>query len=386
MAMARTQLFSGTLFPFAFDLQLAGLITDGAWSTMATLPEECRPKKDLIFSTSNGNNDLRIDVRSRGTVEYGGSGQRDNNWQSLTGIIFTTKADDQQSISLHEGWTIYGGDWTPPVWSVVEGMCVLEGMIKRDTGGQALATLPVDCWPMSQLLFNARDAERTSRVDITPEGILIAGRQSARWISLSGIAFPQSPGGIRMLPLRSNWVRYDDDGTYGYPTFTVRNGICVVDAMLKDGSWASTLAQLPSNCRPSKSLIFAANNHDGAARVDVQVPGAVKHIRGSANHGWVSLSNIIFAPGSLGHIALPLVSPWVGYGGSFGTPDYTVRNGVCSVEGMIKGGNWGHLATLPEDCRPSGRLVFAVSNDDNPARVDVLTNGEIRYAGGAKNH
>ena len=41
------------------------------------------------------------------------------------------------------------------------------------------------------------------------------------------------------------------------------------------------------------------------------------------NHGWVSLSNIIFAPGSLGHIALPLVSPWVGYGGSFGTPDYT---------------------------------------------------------------
>ena len=33
-----------------------------------------------------------------------------------------------------------------------------------------------------------------------------------------------------------------------------RNGMCVVDAMLKDGSWASTLAQLPSNCRPSKQL------------------------------------------------------------------------------------------------------------------------------------
>ena len=48
------------------------------------------------------------------------------DWQSLTGIIFTTKADDQQSISLHEGWTIYGGDWTPPVWSVVEGLSAFE--------------------------------------------------------------------------------------------------------------------------------------------------------------------------------------------------------------------------------------------------------------------
>lgn len=38
----------------------------------------------------------------------------------------------------------------------------------------------------------------------------------------------------------------------------------------------------PYVLQPPRSLIFAANNHDGAARVDVQVPGAVKHIRGSA--------------------------------------------------------------------------------------------------------
>ena len=30
-----------------------------------------------------------------------------------------------------------------------------------------------------------------------------------------------------------------------------------------------------------------------------------------------------------------------------------VRNGVCSVEGLLWGGAWGHLATLPADCRPS---------------------------------
>lgn len=41
------------------------------------------------------------------------------------------------------------------------------------------------------------------------------------------------------------------------------------------------------------------------------------------SHGWMSLSNIVFAPDSLGHISLPLAGSWVAYGGNYGSPDYT---------------------------------------------------------------
>ena len=71
--------------------------------------------------------------------------------------------------------------------------------------------------------------------------------------------------------------------------------------------------------------------------------------------GWVSLSNIIFAPDGMGHIALPLVNGWTAYGGDYGSPDYTVRNGICSLEGLLyKSGASPNqqLALLPEDCRP----------------------------------
>lgn len=73
-----------------------------------------------------------------------------------------------------------------------------------------------------------------------------------------------------------------------------------------------------------------------------------------SHHDWISVSNVAFAPDSMGHISLPLVNGWAAYGGSYGTPDYTVRNGICSLEGLLwkTGGPKEQVATLPEDCRP----------------------------------
>ena len=45
--------------------------------------------------------------------------------------------------------------------------------------------------------------------------------------------------------------------------------------------------------------------------------------------------------------ALPLQNGWAAYGGSFGSPIYRLKDGICSVEGLIKGSHWGHLASLP---------------------------------------
>ena len=38
---------------------------------------------------------------------------------------------------------------------------------------------------------------------------------------------------------------------------------------------------------------------------------------------------------------------------SYGAPTFTVVNDLCEVEGLVKFGSWGHLATLPTTCRPN---------------------------------
>ena len=43
-------------------------------------------------------------------------------WQTLTGIIFSTDVDQQQSLPLGTGWAAYGSGWSPPSWAVVEGL------------------------------------------------------------------------------------------------------------------------------------------------------------------------------------------------------------------------------------------------------------------------
>jgi len=365
---------------------LSGLIANGAWTTFTTLPEECRPKGGaLIFSASNGANDVRINVAPSGLVQYGG-GHTGSAWQTLTGIIFSTDVDQQQSLPLGTGWAAYGSGWSPPSWAVVEGMCVLEGLIAGSTWNAPLAYLPVDCWPMRKLIMVANGHAQSLRVDVDTEGVVwhVAGTASDSWVSLSGIAFAQSPGGTRLLPVRNSWVTYGS--IFGQATFTVRNGMCSLAALVKDGSWSGSFAQLPPNCRPTKRLIFSANNNEAQARVDVDTDGTVQYFGGAASHGWMSLSNIVFAPDSLGHISLPLAGSWVAYGGDFGSPDYTVRNGVCSVEGLLSGGAWGHLATLPADCRPSERLIFTANNHESPSRVDVLPDGQITWVAGASGH
>ena len=45
----------------------------------------------------------------------------------------------------------------------------------------------------------------------------------------------------------------------------------------------------------------------------------------------------------------------------------------------ISGRKWGDVATLPASCRPAKRLIFNLNNHQYTSRVDVLTNGQIRW-------
>ena len=84
--------------------------------------------------------------------------------------------------------------------------------------------------------------------------------------------------------------------------------------------------------------------------------------------------------------SISLTKGWIPYGGDYGTPSVTVKDGICIVDGLVKSGAWGNIATLPSNCRPQKRLIFNLNNHGKTSRVDVLTNGQIVWITGGKDH
>ena len=166
------------------------------------------------------------------------------------------------------------------------------------------------------------------------------------------------------------------------------NGECVLGGLISKGSsWE--VAQLPSTCRPEKALMFNVNNHQCTMRLDIYTDGKIKAITGGC-HAWVSLSGVSFIPkdskSSSSAFASSLKSGWVPSGSFWEAPSYTLVDGECLVQGFIHGGSWGHIATLPVECRPYKRLIFNLNNHQYTSRVDVLPDGRVYWVGGGRSH
>ena len=69
------------------EITLSGLIKGSNFSTVCTLPEDCRPKKVLIFSLNQHDRIMRFDICANGNVTYC-AGSNSHNWISLDGIHF----------------------------------------------------------------------------------------------------------------------------------------------------------------------------------------------------------------------------------------------------------------------------------------------------------
>ena len=284
------------------------------------------------------------------------------------------------TITLTNGWTNYSSGYRSASVRKEGNLCVVSGLIKNGGWGQ-LAILSENCRPKKQLIFNLNNHASTARVDVFPNGEIhwVAGGQDHAWISLDGVAFSTEDG--EPLALTNGWSNYDA----GYRAASVERvgNLCVVSGLIKSGSWGA-LAMLPEECRPSGRLIFNLNNHASTARVDVLPSGEIQWVAGGQDHAWISLSGITFAVD--GSSSLTLTNGWTPYSAGYRAPSLTREGTLCVVSGLIKGGNWSQLAMLPEECRPSGQLIFNLNNHARTARVDVLPNGEIKWVAGGQDH
>ena len=109
------------------------------------------------------------------------------------------------------------------------------------------------------------------------------------------------------------------------------------------------------------------------------------HSRSEANLCYERDSSPV-STGKVAPVAVPFANGWANYGHSYSGAQAFVNGGSCVVSGLIKGTSWGHVATLPSNCRPAGRLIFNLNNHAKTARVDVTTDGKVTWVTGGKDH
>ena len=159
---------------------------------IATLPAECRPPDLLIFNQNKNNKTARVDIRPDGRISWVAGGTSDG-WISLSGIAFGTAGEPVTEFG--SGWSNYGGVFQDATVSRESGLCFVNGLLRTSNGSvdaqKHLATLPSDCRPAGQLVFNLNNHDKTARVDVHPDGRVtwVAGGAGYSWISLSGIGF-----------------------------------------------------------------------------------------------------------------------------------------------------------------------------------------------------
>jgi hypothetical protein len=193
------------------------------------------------------------------------------------------------------------------------------------------------------------------------------------------------------------WVNYsdlhrDDPRTYTGATVWKVGEVCVIEGLAQ--SWGQLgivgqpqIATLPQECRPKQRLIFNVNNHTNTARLDMFPDGKITWGAGGTDFGWLSLSGVVFATGSAS--ALELGPTWVTYDGNFAGGAVRKQGRICIVEGLVRTTSPGvaaqpQIATLPQDCRPMGRVIFNLNNHARTSRIDALVDGKVDFvAGGA---
>ena len=119
-----------------------------------------------------------------------------------------------------------------PTYSNIYGHCLIEGRIFGSlvSGGGLLGQLPVECWPMRQLIFSQAYGDVVIEVDVSEFGEISYNTDTSGsgTISLAGIIFGAPSDGRRMLPTVFPWEALESN-EYGEGSLFMKNGFCMLE-------------------------------------------------------------------------------------------------------------------------------------------------------------
>ena len=394
---------------------LSGSLTAGAIQrTLATTPD-CVPDYRHVFQTFTGRI-ARLDVTAEGKVTWVG-GDPSSTPIHLGGFHYPAKGVVTNPVELGGNWVPYGEPYAPPTYLKQGKLCMLNGLVRTDdnslnTWHSVIGYLPAECRPTDAngLMFMSNHHEYSHRIDVTSDGriVWITGTRRHSWLSLSGIAF-MTESESKPLSL-TPYARTNNNigGHWRIPSFQKQGNLCVLSGYLYTSK--ADFASLPVECRPAGTQFFTAGCSSQPCRIQITAAGRVFRDAGYGS-GHINLDGISFlvpsfhAPlkphtpdgyKSTEGVALQLTNGFAPYhvkGDTFRNPIYTVVGKLCLLSGIAKAADIrATMATLPKNCRPSGRSVFNTgtsgsnshvsSSGVSSIRFDVRRNGDIGFVSG----
>ena len=338
------------------DAEVESKISSALGKQGTQSPRQCSSdfSGTTIFSLNNHESPSRVDLSKDGTIKWN-NGAKGHHWMSLSGIYIS---NGRQLLPLSNGWRHYnapGGEYAPAEYSCAGGLVAVSGLVRAGNYNSPIGTLPSGCRPKKNLIFSVNNSAKQARVDVYTDGTIkwVAGGKDGGWVSLSGIVFSTTTDAV--LPLSNGWRHYSapPNGYWAPAEYSCAEGLVVVSGLVSAGNWNSPIGTLPSGCRPKNNLIFSVNNHAKQARVDVYTDGTIKWVAGGKDHGWVSLSGIVFSTTTATTDALlPLSNGWRQYNdppnGYWAPAQVHCARGLTVVQGLIKGGSWSAtMAAIP---------------------------------------
>lgn len=379
------QLAGADSYTAQYRISANGGSTWGSWTNAMNGGSTSFPNTKRTYTLVLAHHGDTVEFRVRGVNSLGVSSY---GTESILIPVWAT-------LPMREGWTTYNTSYSPPGYTKTRtGMVMLRGMIKggATTHDLTIANLPEKYRPTGRLIMGTTTyGSIHTRADVLPNGDVrvLNATTSSTWYSLDTIRYMPDGMYTRVNGVLNTSAGFQNYGTSYAPASYVQDSVgrVHVQGLIKGGSLTTgtQIMSIPANLRPSQFILFsggATNFHHFGINTTAGIEA-----RGTGSTGHMTL-NINYLPSS--HTSwsnLPLSNGWTTYGSSFTTPQYSkTSDNVVNVKGLIRNGTATAgtiMATLPPNCRPQYRVMYATVGANAPARIEVTAAGSIVFTNGS---
>ncbi|MBP6186040.1 MAG: hypothetical protein KA479_13950 [Saprospiraceae bacterium] len=167
----------------------------------------------------------------------------------------------------------------------------------------------------------------------------------------------------------------------GFGEITVSNPTQQVDLGVYDtGGYLGTLTEGDLNIRTAGATKIFIKHSNGNVGINTVTPAKKLDVNGDAKINGELTVNSIAQSGTTG---VSFNANFSNYGGGYeNVTYYKDMEGRVHLSGLvaINGTQSGTMFTLPAGYHPTGQLIFLVMSGSGPARIDVMTNGNVSIA------